>query len=397
MNKIFYPRKIYPEIKEHLSGDDVTIITGMRRTGKTTLVEHLLSDIPSDNKIFLDLEKISNQEIFGDKNYDNVILNLEKQGLSRKEKMYVALDEIQIMPNLPSVIKYLHDHYTVKFILTGSSSYYLKNLFTESLAGRKKLFELYPLDFGEFLTFKNILYQKFEHFESAKPFNIHEYERLKAYYEEYIEFGGFPGVVLAESIKEKRSLLEDIISSYINIDIKSLADFKEASAIFNIAKMLAGRIGGKLDYSKLSRLTGLARPTIVNYIYLFERTYLISLIPVYTKNPDREIVKAKKIYFSDSGLAGILADLDSGSKFENAVFNQLRHKGKLQYFALKTGKEIDFILDGKLALEVKETPTTSNVKNLADLADKAGIASRELLGRHHSPHFSDYIWGGNIL
>ena len=86
MNKIFYPRKIYPEIKEHLDSDDVTIITGMRRTGKTTLVEHLLSEINSDNKIFLDLEKISNQEIFGDKNYDNVVINLEQRGLSQKRK-----------------------------------------------------------------------------------------------------------------------------------------------------------------------------------------------------------------------------------------------------------------------------------------------------------------------
>ena len=136
MNKIFYPRKIYPEIKEHLDSDDVTIITGMRRTGKTMLVEHLLSEINSNNKIFLDLEKISNQEIFGDKNYDNVVINLEQRGLSQKERMYVALDEIQTMPNIPSVIKYLHDHYNIKFILTGSSSYYLKNLFTESLAGR---------------------------------------------------------------------------------------------------------------------------------------------------------------------------------------------------------------------------------------------------------------------
>ena len=397
MNKTFYPRKIYPELKEHLQSDDVTIITGMRRTGKTTLVEHLLSEINSKNKIFLDLEKISNQEMFGDKNYDNVILNLEQQGLSPGEKMYVALDEIQTMPKIPSVIKYLHDHYNIKFILTGSSSYYLKNFFTESLAGRKKLFELFPLDFGEFLTFKNVSYKRLENIDSIALFNAPEYHRLKAYYEEYIEFGGFPKVVLAQSAKEKKSLLEDIISSYINIDIKSLADFKDSFAIINIAKMLAGRIGGKLDYSKISRLTGLSRPTIQNYIYLFERTYLISRVPVYSKNKDREIVKAQKIYFSDSGLAGILADINSGSKFENAVFNQLRHQGELSYFSLKTGKEIDFIINGKLALEVKENPTEYEIKNLLKLADKAGIGTYKLIGRYNSPNFSDYIWGGSIL
>ena len=397
MNKVFYPRKIYPELKEHLESDDVMIITGMRRTGKTTLVEHILSEINSSNKIFLDLEKISNQEIFGDKNYDNVIISLEQQGLSQKERMYVALDEIQTMPNIPSVIKYLHDHYNIKFILTGSSSYYLKNLFTESLSGRKKLFELHPLDFGEFLTFKNVSYKRLDSIDSVETFNMHEYERLKAYYEEYIEYGGFPKVVLAPSVKDKKDILDDIISSYINVDIKSIADFKDASAVLNIAKMLAARIGGKLDYSKLSRLTGLTRPTIVNYMYLFERTYLISLIPVHTKNPDREIVKAQKIYFSDSGLPGILAGIDSGSKFENTIFNQLRHKRELKYYSLKTGNEIDFIVDKKLALEVKETPTEFDIKNLAYLADKAGVVSYKLVGRHHTPNFSNYIWGGSIL
>lgn len=397
MNKLFYPRKIYPEIKHHLASGDVTIITGMRRTGKTTIVEHLLSEIESDNKIFLDLEKISNQEIFSDKNYDNVIVNLEHQGLKKSERLFVAIDEIQLMPNLPSVIKYLHDHYNVKFILTGSSSYYLKNLFTESLSGRKKLFELYPLDFGELLTFKNVPHNNLENIGALKSFNFSEYERLKVYYEEFIEFGGFPKVVLAGSSKEKKDILEDIISSYINVDIKSLSDFKDRSTVINIAKMLAGRTGCRLDYSKISRLTGLSRQTIVNYISLFESTYLISLVPVYSQNPDREIVKAKKIYFNDNGLAGTLADMDSGSKFENALFNQLKNKGSLQYFALKNGREIDFVINGKLALEAKETPTEFDLSRLSALSGKAGIAGYKLAGRFKRPNFSNYIWGGDIM
>ena len=397
MNNQFYPRRIYPEIKEHLVSEEVTIITGMRRTGKTTLVEHLLSEIDSENKIFLDLEKISNQELFSDKNYDNVILNLEAQGLTRKDKMYVALDEIQTLPNIPSVIKYLHDHYDIKFILTGSSSYYLKNLFTESLSGRKRLFELYPLDFGEFLTFKNVSRTSLEELDPAKAFDVHEYERLKSYYEEYIEFGGFPRVVLAESVKEKKSMLEDIISSYINIDIKSIADFKDSSAVVNIAKMLAVRTGSKLDYSKLSRLTGLSRPTIKNYVYLFERTYLISLVSVHTKNQDREIVKAQKVYFSDNGLASVLGDIDSGAKFENAVFNQLRHRGALRYFALKTGKEIDFVVNSDIAIETKETPTETDKSNLVSIANIAGVKKHCLVGRHKTPNFYDYIWGGDVI
>ena len=203
--------------------------------------------------------------------------------------------------------------------------------------------------------------------------------------------------MLAQSVGDKKSILDDIISSYINVDIKSIADFKDASAIVNIAKMLTRRIRNKLDYSKISNLTGLSRPTIQNYIYLFENTYLISLISVHTENQDREIVKAQKVYFSDNGLAGILGSIDSGAKFENAVYNQLRHKGDIRYFSLKNGKGIDFIVNGKLALEAKETPVGSDEKNLLGLSKKAGVDPCKLIGRYQSPNFSNNIWGGKIL
>jgi predicted AAA+ superfamily ATPase len=253
------------------------------------------------------------------------------------------------------------------------------------------------LDFGEFLNFKGVPNRPLENMKSLESFNPHEFERLTAHYEEYIEFGGFPEVVLANSSADKLDILEDIVSSYINIDIRSIADFKDSSAIFNLVKMLAGRIGSRMDYSKLSRLAGLSRQTVQHYIELFERTYLISLVPVHTTNQDREIVKAKKIYFSDTGMLKILTQVSSGSGFENAVFNQLRHQGKLGYYALKNGREIDFIVDGEMAIEVKETPVQTDLKQLADLANLAEVKTRCLVGRHQTPGFSDYTWGGSIL
>lgn len=397
MKKVFFQRKIYAELKRHMANNHVTVLTGMRRTGKTTLVERLLSEIESENKIFFDLEKMSNRELFLEKNYDNIIFNLENRGLTRKSHLTIAIDEIQLLPGIASVIKYLGDHYDIKFILTGSSSYYLKNLFTESLAGRKKLFELFPLDFGEFLDFKEVPYRPLKKVEDLGHFDGHEYARLKAYYEEYIRFGGFPEVVLASSAQEKHDILDDIVSSYVNIDVKSIADFRDGTILFNLIKMLASRIGTRVDYSKLSRLVGLARSTVQGYIELFERTYLISLVPVHTKNPDREIVKAKKVYFSDTGIAGILGSIGSGALFENAVFNQLKHKGDICYYALKNGREIDFTVDRKMAIEAKETPIQTDRKNLVDLARTAGIKKQHLVGRHKSPTFSDYAWGGSIL
>jgi predicted AAA+ superfamily ATPase len=160
--------------------------------------------------------------------------------------------------------------------------------------------------------------------------------------------------------------------------------------------MLASRIGARLDYNKLAILTGLSRRTVEEYIEFFEKTYLIHRVPVFTHNIDREIVKAKKIYFCDNGLADILAENSSSSKFENAFFNQICHIGDISYYALKDGREIDFILNKKIALETKESPTKTDLNNLIRLSKIAGIKKYNLVGRKNVPKFNDYIWGEDI-
>ncbi|OGD95495.1 ATPase, partial [Candidatus Curtissbacteria bacterium RIFCSPHIGHO2_12_FULL_38_9b] len=262
-------------------------------------------------------------------------------------------------------------------------------------SGRKKLFELFPLDFGEFLTFKEIRYSPLGWKEGE--FNNLEYNRLSTYYEEYIRFGGFPQVVLAQSEAEKRDILSDIMSSYVNIDIRSLADFSDERNLYSLAKLLAGRVGSRVEYSKLSRLTGLSRPTVTNYIQFFEKTYLIRTIGVYTKSIDREIVKSRKLYFCDTGLANTLAELSGGSQFENTLFNQLARIGQVRYYALKTGQEIDFILDEVLAVEAKETPVEADLSYIERIAATAKVQKVRLVGRHQSPKFTNYSWAGSII
>ncbi|MEK7525980.1 MAG: ATP-binding protein [Patescibacteria group bacterium] len=392
---MFYTRKIYPELLIHAQKPLVTVLTGMRRTGKTTLVGQLLLDLPNKNSLYLDLQRPDNRELFSQKNYEAIREAFISQGLSADKPMIIALDEIQLVPDSPSAIKYLSDHHNIKFIVTGSSSYYLKNLFSESLSGRKKVFELFPLDFGEYLDFKEIPHSPINW--QKDHFNNSEYNRLSSYYEDFVRFGGFPQVVLASSEKDKKDLLLDIMSSYVNIDIRSLADFSDERNLYSLAKLLAGRIGSRVEYTKLSQLTGLSRPTITNYISFFEKTYLITTVPVYTNSIDREIVKAKKLYFCDTGLANVLAELSSGAQFENTLYNQLTKLGQIQYYALKTGHEIDFILDSQLAIEAKETPVEQDLSSLRQISSIAKINTSLLIGRHKSPKFTNYTWAGSIL
>jgi predicted AAA+ superfamily ATPase len=391
---MYYSRKIYEHLTAHAGKKQVSIITGMRRTGKTTIIKQLLSVIFKENSIYIDLERQDNRSLFKEPNYESIVMALKQRGLDFNKKCVIALDEAQLVKELPSVIKYLYDTYDIKFLISGSNSYYLKNLFSESLAGRKKIFEIYPLDFGEYLIFKSIPWAETEFLKG--PFDINEFNRVKSWYNEYIEFGGFPEVVLNEQINDKNDILDDLISSYINIDIKWLSDFRNAENIRNLMVMLASRTGTKLDVSKISALTGLSIPTVTNYVELFEQTYLIRRVPVISKNPDREIVKAKKLFFSDNGIVNRLARVSSGSLFENSVYNQLKHKGNINYYSLKNGLGIDFILNDTIAIEVKETATMADYQLLRKLSANLKINESYIISKNPSANFPDSIWGGTI-
>lgn len=389
-----FKRKIFSDLEKHLSKKQVTVLTGMRRTGKTTLVKQLMEASNIEQKLFFDLEKLEDRDRFDIRNYDLIITRLSEEGIDFSRKVMICIDEIQLLLNIPSVIKYLYDHYDIKFIVTGSSSYYIKNKFQESMAGRKKIFEIFPLDFGDYLTFKKYNYKSIENLlllENTLSVN----EELQKHYEDYCSFGGFPEVVVTNDILEKKDLLQDILSSYINIDLIQIADIKKIPELRNIIKLLATRIGSKLDISKIANTVNLSRPTVENYIYLLENTYFIKTIPVYSLNPDREIVKARKVYFLDNGIASQFAELSSGSKFENAIFNQLHHFGDVSYYQLKTGQEIDFIINKEIAFEVKETAQEIDYRKMMNLAKNVNIKKGFVLGKNNVS-FQNFIWGGMI-
>ena len=390
---MYMERAVYAELKHHLSRPQITVLTGMRRTGKTTLVKQLMADSPISQKLYIDLERIDNRVLWAETNYETIILALSQRGLRFDQPVLLALDEIQLVPNLPSVLKYLYDTYTIKFIVTGSSAYYMKNRFTESLAGRKKIFEIYPLTFGELLTFRGVIAGTLS-WEEAPRFVRAEYERLKSYYEDYVHFGGFPEVVLADAMADKQDLLSDILSSYINFDILTLSDIRDPANLYKLIKLLAVRVGTKLDIAKLTGFAGMARQTVENYLDLLEQSYLILTIPVLSKSPDREIVKARKLYFLDNGLAAMAGDLGSGARFENAVFNQLLHRGSVAYYQLKSGREIDFIVDQHIGLEVKETAAEGDLRQVESLGKNLGLNQHYVVGRHPLRVFEGFIWGG---
>jgi predicted AAA+ superfamily ATPase len=400
-------RDLFPALQRALADQRVIVITGQRRVGKTTAARWLLDQAPTDNKLYLDLERLDQRAVFGESNYDLVLNYLRNRGLDLSRPAYVALDEIQYAPNVPSIVKYLYDASQtaaqpgIKFILTGSSSFYLKHLFTESLSGRKVIFEMFPLSFGEFLAFHEVTYRPRADLADM-IFDPYEYERLKGHYEEYLAYGGLPEVALAPTAETKTEILNDVLSSYINIDIRVLADFQKIAELQQLLRVLASRIGNKLDHTKLASIVGISRPTLVQYLEFLELTYVIRRLPAYSESADRVAALSRKLYFYDNGIAGVLARLGEGALFENAVFNQLRTHGELSYLARGSEYEIDFVLSsqaapGTVALEVKTHPLPTDLQKLRRLATNHALPQAHLVGRFPTPGFTDFIWGGLIF
>lgn len=399
-------RSIFPALKETLSDQRIVVITGMRRVGKTTSLRWLLDQVPSPNKIYLDLERMDQRAVFQESNYDLVLNYLRNRGLDIAQPMTVALDEIQNAPNLPSVVKYLYDHYAIKFLLTGSSSYYLKNHFTESMAGRKVVYEMHPLRFGEFLDFRRVTYRKRASFDEMR-FDRFEYERLKGDYDEYVTYGGMPDVVLEPRPNAKREILQDIFSSYINIDVQALADFQRMGDLQRLLQVLALRVGNKLDNTKLSQVIGISRPTLSEYLEFLEKTYVIYRLPAYASE-EKAVTLGRKLYFCDNGIASVLAQPGEGAFFENAIYNQLAgycetsaDKEALAYLSKGSEYEVDFVLTPSdrqsVAFEVKYHPVATDDKKLKRIAQRHGFAQAWLIGRHPTPGYDAFLWGGLLF
>jgi len=364
-----------PNLKQQIKTREIVVLTGMRRVGKTTLFNLIFNGIESKNKVFLDLENPLEQQIFEETDYNNVWANLFSYGITKKKKAYIFLDEIQSKPDIIRTVKYLNDHYEVKFFLTGSSSFYLKNLFSESLAGRKTVFVLYPLDFEEFLVFKKQKRKYYREFkEKDKRKNEISFEKTKKLYEEYLEYGGFPQVVLEDDRNRKHQQLNDIFKSYFEKDVRSLAEFSEIRAFRNLMLLLLHMSGSRLDISKLASEIGVSRQTVYSYIHFLQATYFIDMVSPFSRNVDREISGTKKVYICDNGILNQFGRVSIGNMFENAVYHDIRKYGGVKYYERRSGGEIDFILmDKQVAIEVKQTGKSSDYKKLARLAKSLNL------------------------
>ena len=346
-------RKLFSDLVGHLHQKEMSIIIGPRQSGKTTLMdllrEHL--DRKGERTLYLNLDIEWDRPHFESQ---SALLRKIELELS-KDRGYVFIDEIQRKENAGLFLKGLFDlKLPYKFIVSGSGSLELKEKIHESLVGRKRLFELNTITFDEFINHKT----DYKYKENLAGFLEIEKDKTQQILVEYMNFGGYPRVVLASELTEKIRIIDEIFSSILEKDIAYLLKVDKTEAFSALIKVLSSQIGNLINYSELSSTLNISYQTVKRYLWYSQKTFLLDIISPYARNVRKEITKSPVPYFWDLGLRnyalGIFGHLGSPSEcgfiFENLVFlllkEQIRFSAtKLNFWRTKDKAEVDFVLE----------------------------------------------------
>ncbi|MFT4310462.1 MAG: ATP-binding protein [Candidatus Woesearchaeota archaeon] len=354
-------RKLYQTLLDQKDSQKISILIGPRQVGKTTLLRQLHEQLGG---IFIDFDILEHVERF--ETYTKCINSLILAGYDPNKKFYLFIDEFQTYIDSTKILKNIYDHHpNIKIYATGSSSITIKNNIQESLAGRKIIHHLYPLDFEEFLLFKNkdiTRLTRIQNFTGDLP--TQEY---KEELEEFMQYGAYPEVVLSS---HKQEILASIFDTFIKKDLVDYLNIKEILGVKKLIQYLAINNGQKLNISDMCQQLNLSRQKIENYFEVLEQTYILKKVTPFFTNKNKEITKAYKQYFIDPGVRNYFCNNfnpmhlrnDTGFLFETFVLGELLKHATydIKFWQNKQQQEIDFIIDKvyeHIAVEVKYKQT----------------------------------------
>lgn len=370
-------RRLLTDIENHLENKQYTIITGARQVGKTSVLQLLFQRLKAREESITYVSLEDQRVLQAINEHPEKILNYLPQKPSpilegnQGSRIYLLVDEVQYADQPTNFLKYLYDKYekNLKIIATGSSAFYIDRKFRDSLAGRKRIFNLYPLSFEEFLSFKNndILLNELELLRSNEHYESLHITELSSYFFEYLTFGGYPAVVLENDFNEKRALLSELKNAYIKRDILESGIEKEGK-FYLLLQLLADQTGSLVNKHELGTTIQLDAKTVDNYLYILQKCYHIQLVRPFYRNLRKELTKMPKVYFNDLGLRNSLLNrftevstrADKGALLENYFFLRFRESYSLEqikFWRTADRQEVDFVIEesfgqGK-AFEVK--------------------------------------------
>ena len=350
-------RKKQTVIAKHLSKKEFTILIGARQIGKSTLLKQLYDDLYQKGEAvyFLNLDR---KEILDELNESPE--NLFKLcPLQHDKKIIVFIDEIQYLEDATNFIKLLFDEYSdrLKIVATGSSAFYIDKQFNDSLVGRKKIFQMGTLDFDEFLLFKgrNDLVDEVLKLKTKKKEKSVQENVLWAYMDEFMNYGGYPAVVLENDIAQKIELLKDIRDSFIKRDILE-SGITDETKFYRMLMLLASQSGNLLNVNEIANTLRITNATVENYLYVLQKCFHITLVKPFYNNLRKELTKMPKVYINDLGLRNVLINYfspleqraDKGMVLENLSFRLLSERfdqDQVKYWRTADGNEVDFVVE----------------------------------------------------
>lgn len=363
-------RDILSKIEAHMESSDILLLIGARQAGKTTILKQIQENLQSKGETthFVNLE---NPEYLA-------ILNKSPQNLFQiialdaKRRSFVFLDEVQYLDNPSNFLKYIRDEHEnkIKLIVSGSSAFYIDEKFRDSLAGRKKIFPVRTLSFRELLRLRD---EPELALKSLNNLSIADRDTVRRHYHEYLIFGGYPRVALAP-LPEKKEILEELAYSYIKKDIKE-AHVRQEEIFYHLFKILAGSVGNLVNASELASVLGVSKTMVERYLFIMQKSFHLQLIHPFYNNVRKELRKMPKVYFYDLGLRNFFANNfdgyasrdDRGQLLENAVFRQLleiNSEEEIRFWRTTAQHEVDFIIGGERAYEVKANLVPSGTAGL---------------------------------
>lgn len=325
------------------SSGKIILVLGARQVGKTTLVKDIGKRLETEGKKVLYLNC--------DLAEDNGAVNTNSKAVLEKLLSGVdvlLIDEAQRLDNPGLTLKIIYDNFPkVRVLATGSSSFDLKNKLSDPLTGRYLDFTLHPFSFTEVLQTAD---------EETNELLLKG--KADALLPQVMLYGLYPDVYLSNTPEQKQALLERIVESYLFKDILTFQRVKNSQAIKDLTKALAYQIGSEVNENELSNRLKIDRKTVVSYLDVLEKSYVIISAHPYSKNPRREIGSHYKIYFIDLGIRNALIgdfnslDLrsDTGFLWENFLFIERRklfaNKASVvtsNFWRSYGGAEVDYI------------------------------------------------------
>lgn len=328
-------RTILSTLFANLQAPHILVLTGLRRTGKSTLLAQIAHHYLQDTYYFVNFE-------------DDRLLNFQVSDFDTLHETLISLfgnkttflfDEIQTIPNWEHFVRRLHDQ-GYKCIITGSNASLLQQELGTLLTGRSITTEVFPFSFDEYLTLKNITLP-----QSIENPTVEEKGTLLQHLLHYLQQGGIPDALNYPELPIHQTLYDNVLYR----DIAARHNIDNTQSLKELAFYLASNPTAPISFNKLKEQLKLGSlNTIKSYIDHLEDSWLFFTINKYAHSVREQQIAAKKIYPIDTGLAktvGFSFSDDYGKLLETAVFLHLRRKHhEIYYYKTQQGHEVDFFL-----------------------------------------------------